>query len=101
MNENLCLIIVNFFISLLCRFEVARLYLDSEPREDFVAALRALSKPHYGQTTVQERLDILQTLTDLILSMSSVREEMLREGDIKYDDHCRGCHKYVTLYLVW
>jgi nucleosome-remodeling factor subunit BPTF len=82
-----------YFLDSVSWFELARLYLESEPREDFSAALRALSKAHYGLTTVQERLDILQTLTDLVLSTSTVRDEMSREGNIRYDDHCRACQK--------
>ena len=39
------------------------------------------------------RLLVLRALADGVLSVSAVREELVSEGKVRYDDHCRSCHK--------
>lgn len=39
------------------------------------------------------RLQVLRALTDEVLCVSGVREELISEGKLRYDDHCRACHK--------
>ena len=39
------------------------------------------------------RLKVLQFLSDQFLQTSVVREDLLSEGKLRYDDHCRSCHK--------
>ena len=36
---------------------------------------------------------MLRALTDAVLSVSNIREELISEGKLRYDDHCRACHK--------
>lgn len=82
-----------YFLDALSWPEVAYTYLDSAVTQEFRSALPALNKPDYYSTSISERLQILQTLTDLFLATSTVREEIMNEGNIRYDDHCRACHK--------
>lgn len=40
-----------------------------------------------------ERLKVLKVLIDLFFLINSVREEIMNEGNIYYDDYCRVCYK--------
>ena len=73
--------------------ELLRAYLESDQSLEYKMALPALEKADYGSIPIPEKLTILQTLTDLFLSTTSVREELMNEGNIHYDDHCRSCHR--------
>ena len=84
-----------FFLDAMTWYECARIYIESDSSPDFKAALPALSKESYFSTNLGERLTILQSLTDIFLSSNAVREDILTEGNIRYDEHCRYCHKYV------
>lgn len=85
-----------FFLDAMTFSECVRAYLDGDKSPEFRAALPAFEKGSYCSTSLEERLSILQTLTDLYLSSNAVREDLLSEGNIHYDDHCRNCHR-----LVW
>ncbi|KAK3598854.1 hypothetical protein CHS0354_008596 [Potamilus streckersoni] len=83
-----------FFIDSMSWPEVARAYLDSDRHgKDFSEALNVLQMPEYPFVSITDRLKVLQTLTDLFLGTNRVREEIVNEGNIQYDDHCRACHK--------
>ena len=82
-----------YFLDAMTWSEVIRMYLDSDRSVEFRNALPALDRNDYTSITVAEKLQILQTMTDLFLSTNAVREEITNEGNIKYDDHCRACHK--------
>ena len=73
--------------------ELVRAYLDSDKHSDYDDALKALELPEYPFVQLPERLKVLKILTDIFLGTNSVREEILNEGNIQYDDHCRACHK--------
>ncbi|KAL5018857.1 hypothetical protein ScPMuIL_004579 [Solemya velum] len=73
--------------------ELVHAYLESEYHPDFKDAISALESIDYPFVVVSERLKVLQILTDLFLGTNRVREEILVEGNIQYDDHCRACHK--------
>lgn len=73
--------------------ELVHSYLESEYHPDFKDAVSALQSIDYPFVDVAERLKVLQILTDLFLGTNRVREEILVEGNIQYDDHCRACHK--------
>lgn len=85
--------IMFYFLDPMSWTEVVRCYLDSANASEFKAPLPVLDKPDYLSTNVHERLQILQTLADLFLVTSAVREHIMNEGNIRYDDHCRNCHK--------
>lgn len=86
---NVCL----FFLDGMTWPEIARSYLDSERHPEFRAALPALTSPNFPFVPLAEKLQVLQTLTDLFLTTTSVRMDITNEGNIRYDDHCRACHK--------
>lgn len=71
--------------------EVLRVYLQSDPL--FVAALRLLEDCEYPFVSCQVRLQVLKFLTDQFICNTAVRQDILSEGNIKYDDHCRICYK--------
>ncbi|XP_064622398.1 nucleosome-remodeling factor subunit BPTF-like isoform X2 [Lineus longissimus] len=75
--------------------ELVRMYLDSDKSLEFEIALKAIhdSRADHPYTSPAAKLTVIQTLTDLFLSTNSVREEIMNEGNIQYDDHCRCCHK--------
>ncbi|CAC5424118.1 BPTF [Mytilus coruscus] len=77
--------------------ELVRSYLDSDRHSDtdsdYEEAIKSLEIPDYPFVQLPERMKVLKILTDLFLGSNSVREEILNEGNIQYDDHCRACHK--------
>lgn len=85
------------FVDAMTWYECIRAYLDSDPHSvEFRSALPLLSRTSYASVTVNERLQLLRTLTDLFLATNRVREELTSEGNIQYDDHCRACHRCRT-----
>ncbi|XP_056018158.1 nucleosome-remodeling factor subunit BPTF-like isoform X3 [Ostrea edulis] len=83
-----------YFIDSMTWAELVRGYLDSDRLPENEDALQVLEKStEFPFVSFQERLKVLKVLTDLFLSTNSVREEIMNEGNIQYDDHCRACHK--------
>ena len=72
--------------------EVMRCYVESEPSMD-QNVLNVLSNCEYPFVSPDDRLQVLQYLTDQFLVTTTVRDDMLQEGPIHYDDHCRICHR--------
>ncbi|KAK8737064.1 hypothetical protein OTU49_004783, partial [Cherax quadricarinatus] len=83
--------VVLYFIDALTWPEALRLYLQSDP--EFSSTLAILDACNYPFTTLENRLQVLQFLCDQFLQTSVVREDLLSEGKLRYDDHCRVCHK--------
>ena len=92
-HVNICF----FLLDAMSFPEVIRLYIESEKfqTDDMLKALKILESADYCSLSVGDRLHVLSTLTDIFLSTNVVREELLNEGKIQYDDHCRNCHKSV------
>ena len=88
---NICL----HFLDSMTWYEVIRAYLDSDKTLEYRSNLPCLEKPDYCSLTVREKLNILQTMADLFLGTNAIREEIMSEGNIHYDDHCRSCHRFV------
>ncbi|GFR88529.1 nucleosome-remodeling factor subunit BPTF-like, partial [Elysia marginata] len=82
-----------FFLDPMTWPEILRAFLDSEKHPEFRAHLSILESPNYPFVPYADKINVLQTLTDLFLGTTKVREEILNEGNIHYDDHCRACHK--------
>ncbi|XP_041673909.1 nucleosome-remodeling factor subunit NURF301 isoform X2 [Drosophila eugracilis] len=72
--------------------EVLRSYVESDRTFDR-NVFHILSQTEYPYTSIDSRLEVLQFLTDQFLTANSVRDVMLHEGPIHYDDHCRVCHR--------
>ena len=88
-SVNICYL----FLDSMTWYELGRCYLESHKSADYAEALKAMTKPDYASTTVLEKLEILHTFTDLFLTTNIVREQIINEGNIRYDDHCRACHR--------
>ena len=88
-----------FFMDSVTWPEIFRVYLESDRNsfEECRDVISVLQMPDFPFVSVSDKLKILQTLSDHFLSTNRVREEILNEGNIQYDDHCRACHKYVRL----
>lgn len=71
--------------------EVMRCFLESDP--EFHEVLCAFDDGEYPFTNVVNKLKVLKFLCDIFLTTNHVREEILAEGAIQYDDHCRVCHR--------
>ena len=82
-----------YFLDSMTWPELLRAYLDCEKHPEYRRNLAVLESPDFPFVPFSEKLQVLQTLTDLFLSVTKVREEILNEGNIHYDDHCRACHK--------
>ncbi|XP_046404076.1 nucleosome-remodeling factor subunit NURF301 isoform X3 [Ischnura elegans] len=52
-----------------------------------------VSEGEYPFGSAEDRLKVLTFLTDQFLITNPVREDLLNEGNIHYDDHCRICHR--------
>ncbi|KAM7358275.1 nucleosome-remodeling factor subunit NURF301 E(bx) isoform 2-T3 [Cochliomyia hominivorax] len=72
--------------------EVLRSYVESDDTFDR-EVLKILCKGEYPYTGVLNRISVLQFLTDQFLATNAIRDVMLQEGPIHYDDHCRVCHR--------
>lgn len=72
--------------------EVLRIYVESDTGFD-KKVLNILSNKEYPYTNVEDRLYVLQFLSDQFLITTPIRDVMLQEGPIHYDDHCRICHR--------
>ncbi|XP_055689203.1 nucleosome-remodeling factor subunit NURF301 isoform X2 [Lutzomyia longipalpis] len=86
---------VNISIYLMDTFtwpEILRKYLESDGNFDR-NVLNILTTKEYPFCSVDDRLMVLQFLVDQFLITTPVRDDMLQEGPIHYDDHCRICHR--------
>lgn len=72
--------------------EILKNYLESDDSFD-KTVLDILTKNDYPYVGIDKRLTVLQFLTDQLLITTAVRDDLIREGPIHYDDHCRICHK--------
>lgn len=72
--------------------EVLRSYVESDDSFDR-DIYNILCAGEYPYTGVFDRIRVLQFLTDQFLTTNSIRDVMLQEGPIHYDDHCRVCHR--------
>ncbi|ESO89131.1 hypothetical protein LOTGIDRAFT_106842 [Lottia gigantea] len=73
--------------------ESVRAYLDSDTHPEYRSVLPYLENRDFPFVPYEDKLHVLKTLTDLFLTTNKVREEITNEGNIRYDDHCRACHK--------
>uniref|UniRef100_A0ABM0MW96 Nucleosome-remodeling factor subunit BPTF-like n=1 Tax=Saccoglossus kowalevskii TaxID=10224 RepID=A0ABM0MW96_SACKO len=80
-----------FFVDGMTWPELVRAYIESDSESQ--SFLHACESENYPYKTVADKLKTLQFLTDQFLSSNVVREDILNEGAITYDDHCRNCHK--------
>ena len=90
-SMNICML----FLDAMTWPELIRAYLDSDKTPDYQKGIPPLISKDFCDMGIVDRLLILQTLVDLFLSTNAVRENILNEGNIAYDDNCRSCHRWV------
>lgn len=66
-------------------------YVESD--KEFKYILSFLEDESFPFVSVSDKLKVLQFLCDQFLMSNKVREEIISEGAITYDDHCRSCHR--------
>ncbi|XP_073972080.1 nucleosome-remodeling factor subunit NURF301 E(bx) isoform X2 [Rhodnius prolixus] len=81
-----------YFVDAVTWPEVLRSYVESDKSFD-QNVLEILTNCDYPFTDVDNRLKVLQFLTDQFLITNPVREDLIHEGNFTYDDHCRICHR--------
>ncbi|CAL7947538.1 unnamed protein product [Xylocopa violacea] len=85
-----------YFVDSLTWPETLRSYVESDKSFD-QNILHILSTCEYPFTSIEDRIKVLQFLTDQFLITNPVREDLLHEGTLNgnmhYDDHCRVCHR--------
>ncbi|XP_077275780.1 nucleosome-remodeling factor subunit NURF301 E(bx) isoform X1 [Temnothorax americanus] len=81
-----------YFVDSMTWPEVLRSYVESDKSFD-QNILQILATTEYPFTAIEDRIKVLQFLTDQFLITNPVREDLLHEGTMHYDDHCRVCHR--------
>ncbi|GAB1859808.1 Nucleosome-remodeling factor subunit NURF301 [Camponotus japonicus] len=81
-----------YFVDSMTWPEVLRSYVESDKSFD-QNILQILTTTEYPFTAIEDRIKVLQFLTDQFLITNPVREDLLHEGSMHYDDHCRVCHR--------
>ncbi|XP_055984041.1 nucleosome-remodeling factor subunit BPTF isoform X3 [Sorex fumeus] len=80
-----------YFIDGMTWPEVLRVYCESDREYHHVLPFQEAEDYPYGP--VENKIKVLQFLVDQFLTTNIAREELMSEGVIQYDDHCRVCHK--------
>ncbi|KAF6298103.1 bromodomain PHD finger transcription factor [Rhinolophus ferrumequinum] len=80
-----------YFIDGMTWPEVLRVYCESDKEYHHVLPYQEADDYPYGP--VENKIKVLQFLVDQFLTTNIAREELMSEGVIQYDDHCRVCHK--------
>ncbi|XP_021069138.1 nucleosome-remodeling factor subunit BPTF isoform X9 [Mus pahari] len=80
-----------YFIDGMTWPEVLRVYCESDKEYHHVLPYQEAEDYPYGP--VENKIKVLQFLVDQFLTTNIAREELMSEGVIQYDDHCRVCHK--------
>lgn len=96
-DEKDSLNILMYFLGDFTWPELIRGYISSDKSEfgDIVAAVGGsdIEKNPFPFTTVENRLKVLQRLCDQFLASNSVRYDIMNEGMVESEDHCRNCCK--------
>nr|XP_034840271.1 nucleosome-remodeling factor subunit NURF301 [Maniola hyperantus] len=72
--------------------EVLRVYVESDKSFDSNIS-RILNSCEYPFTNVEDRVAVLQFMCNQFLITNPVRDDLISEVPIHYDDHCRVCHR--------
>ncbi|KAJ2952773.1 hypothetical protein O0L34_g7133 [Tuta absoluta] len=81
-----------FLLDVMTWPEVLRIYVESDKSFD-QNVVKIMNSCEYPFTTVEDRLAVLQFLCNQFLITNPVRDDLLSEVPIHYDDHCRVCHR--------
>ncbi|KAI1896742.1 hypothetical protein AGOR_G00097940 [Albula goreensis] len=80
-----------YFIDGMTWPEVVRVYCESDPEYHHVLPYQEVEDYPFGP--LESKIKVLQFLVDQFLTTNIAREELMSEGVVQYDDHCRVCHK--------
>ncbi|XP_043941023.1 nucleosome-remodeling factor subunit BPTF isoform X2 [Protopterus annectens] len=80
-----------YFIDGMTWPEIVRVYCESDTEYHHV--LPYLEAEDYPYGPLENKVKVLMFLVDQFLTTNIAREELMSEGVIQYDDHCRVCHK--------
>ncbi|XP_014598172.1 PREDICTED: nucleosome-remodeling factor subunit NURF301 isoform X1 [Polistes canadensis] len=81
-----------YFVDSMTWPEALRSYVESDKSFD-QNVLQILTASEYPFTSIENRIKVLQFLIDQFIITNPVREDLLNEGNMHYDDHCRVCHR--------
>ncbi|XP_008294765.1 nucleosome-remodeling factor subunit BPTF isoform X6 [Stegastes partitus] len=71
--------------------EVVRAYCESDPEYRHILPFQ--EREDYPYEPLDGKIKVLQFLVDQFLATNIAREELMSEGVVAYDDHCRVCHR--------
>uniref|UniRef100_A0A3B3VPT4 Bromodomain PHD finger transcription factor n=1 Tax=Poecilia latipinna TaxID=48699 RepID=A0A3B3VPT4_9TELE len=80
-----------YFIDGMTWPEVLRAYCESD--REFHHVLPYLETDEYPCGSLESKVKVLQFLVDQFLTTNIAREELMSDGSMQYDDHCRVCHR--------
>ncbi|XP_069056009.1 nucleosome-remodeling factor subunit BPTF isoform X2 [Pleurodeles waltl] len=80
-----------YFIDGMTWPEIVRVYCESDVEYHHVLPYQEMEDYPYGP--INSKIKVLHFLVDQFLTTNIAREELMSEGVIQYDDHCRVCHK--------
>uniref|UniRef100_A0A4W5MYK1 Bromodomain PHD finger transcription factor n=1 Tax=Hucho hucho TaxID=62062 RepID=A0A4W5MYK1_9TELE len=80
-----------YFIDGMTWPEMVRAYCESDP--EYHPVLPLLEGEEYPYEPLESKIKVLQFLVDQFLATNLAREELMSEGVVAYDDHCRVCHR--------
>ncbi|XP_063359454.1 nucleosome-remodeling factor subunit NURF301 [Cydia amplana] len=81
-----------FLLDVMTWPEVLRVYIESDKTFD-KNVVKIVNSCEYPFTNAEDRLAVLQFLCNQFLITNPVRDDLLSEVPIHYDDHCRVCHR--------
>ncbi|CAG9783721.1 unnamed protein product [Diatraea saccharalis] len=81
-----------FLLDVMTWPEVLRIYVESDKSFD-QNVVKIVNSCEYPFTCVEDRVVVLQFLCNQFLITNPVRDDLLSEVPIHYDDHCRVCHR--------
>ncbi|XP_061568415.1 nucleosome-remodeling factor subunit BPTF isoform X2 [Cololabis saira] len=80
-----------YFIDGMAWPEVLRAYCESD--REYHHVLPFLETDEYPYSPLESKVKVLQFLVDQFLTTNIAREELMSDGSMQYDDHCRVCHR--------
>uniref|UniRef100_A0A8D3DBB4 Nucleosome-remodeling factor subunit BPTF-like n=1 Tax=Scophthalmus maximus TaxID=52904 RepID=A0A8D3DBB4_SCOMX len=80
-----------YFIDGMTWPEVLRAYCESDREYHHVLPYQEVDEYPYGP--LESKIKVLQFLVDQFLTTNIAREELMSDGSMLYDDHCRVCHR--------
>ncbi|XP_054615497.1 nucleosome-remodeling factor subunit BPTF isoform X2 [Dunckerocampus dactyliophorus] len=80
-----------YFIDGMTWAEVLRAYCESDREYHHVLPYQEVDDYPYG--SVESKIKVLQFLVNQFLTTNIAREELMSDGVMQYDDHCRVCHR--------